>query len=311
MTKPQDCSDGCTGLDEPGLSVETIEDLQALQREFFRIIRRPLQNGRDMHPVEGLEKFVLASETLTSHERLELYAQQYWWRLQRVMRVDFSVTQTFLTPALFQQVITNYLSEFPSRYPRLKRVGIMLPSFLRETPLLTEYQRSVASSIACVELAKIKVQHEGELPLLTLEALERSGSSVKVRLQPFVQLLELPRAVEALFEESAEDACFVEASNSEAFEETTEGVDAKSRVLPIHAEVQQVAVHRSGLKVKVTRLSPLEAFLGGIVMDSVEIETVVSRMMRENITKGETLESEFYNVFSGFAQRGWLAYMGE
>ena len=311
MTKSQDCTAGFAVLDEPPVSLETIEDLQALQREFFRLIRRPLHKGRNMHPVEGIEKFVLASKKLTSHERLELYAQQYWWRLQRVMRVDFSVTETFLTPELFQQVVTRYLSEFPSGYPKLKRVGTMLPSFLRETPLLTEYQRSVASSIARVELAKIKVQHEGELPQLTLEALKRSGSSVKVRLQPFVQLLELPRTVEALFEESADDTCYVEASNSEAFEEVVEGVNTTARLSSIQAAVHQVAVYRSGAKVKVTRLSPLEGFLAEIVVDSVEIEAVVSRMLRGNLATGETLESEFYNVFSSFARRGWLGYMGE
>lgn len=63
------------------LSIENESELKALQRTFVELVRRPLTAGEKMVPDERVSDFISGNALLEPQERLELYAQQYWWRL--------------------------------------------------------------------------------------------------------------------------------------------------------------------------------------------------------------------------------------
>lgn len=290
--------------------IETIDDLQAMQREFFRLIRRPLEGGRHMRPVEGLECLITASETLSNHERLELYAQQYWWRLLRVMRTDFPKTRMFLSHGVFADVVVEYLDMYPSKYPRLKRLGKEFASFLANCATLTPYQRSVSENIARIEWAALSVQQVCAPPPLTIQNVELSGEATKIQIQPFVALVELSRAVDGLFESDSEEGLSCELSNSELFEIDNVPTGGVTRDEGFNVCDYALAIYRQGGVIKVVRLNRMEADLYRLAKEPLELQSLIAEMISWCEDAQGVEAEEFRDVFARFARRGWLAQIG-
>lgn len=302
--------DSADGLDDLiPLRIETIDDLQAMQREFLRLIRRPLERGRHMRPVAGLEQFITASAMLSNHERLELYAQQYWWRLLRVMRADFPKTRKFLSDRIFADVVVGYLDKYPSKYPRLKRLGLEFASFLANCALLTPYQRSVSENIARVELASLGVQQVPALSPLTMQTVEMDGEATKIQIQPFIALVELNRAVDILFESDSEEDASCELSNSEDLREE----DVASGELANQEEIKvcnyALAVYRHRDVVRVARLNSMEACFYRVAKEPAELRSVLAEIISWCDVERVAEVDGVRDVFATFAKRGWLAHI--
>ena len=65
--------------------------LAEIQREMPRAVRTPLTADEEMQ--RGSSKIAASlikpNDRLTSFSRLEIYNQQYWWRLPGCLRADF------------------------------------------------------------------------------------------------------------------------------------------------------------------------------------------------------------------------------
>ena len=125
-------------------------DLQALM---FRCIRRPLTRDEEMQrelpdgasTAAVAETFIKPNDRLTSFDRLQIYNQQYWWRLLASFGEDFRGLRAVLGGRKFDRLAVAYIDTCPSRSWTLRNLGERLEAFLREHPELTAPRERLAS----------------------------------------------------------------------------------------------------------------------------------------------------------------------
>ncbi|HEU0226064.1 MAG TPA: DNA-binding domain-containing protein [Steroidobacteraceae bacterium] len=93
-------------------------------------IRAP--RARRLLPVaaKAPESIVLPSRSLTSVERLDIYAHMYYARLLEIMDAEYPVTRRILQPEAFARVAREFLAKNPSRCRTLNRLSARFPDFL-------------------------------------------------------------------------------------------------------------------------------------------------------------------------------------
>jgi len=117
------------------------EELKCVQTWFGKIIARPLKNGHDIDPVapsgqsveEESKQFIVPSLTLKPMERIQIYNQQYWWRLLKVLQESFPVFVYLLGHDAFNETIgVPYLLKYPPDHWSLALTGSRLPKWIEE-----------------------------------------------------------------------------------------------------------------------------------------------------------------------------------
>src|SRR5690606_5998713 len=104
-------------------------------------------------------------------ERLEVYANDYYWRLAGVLELHFPAVAWMLGHVQFHNLVTDYVLVSPSREPDLRRYSRGFPSFLSQpeegerAPELVE--------VAWIELDRVQILDLPDERPLTREAFER------------------------------------------------------------------------------------------------------------------------------------------
>jgi len=115
-------------------------DLAATQRWLQAVITAPGEDAealrspeaaRQIPPGRALEA-VKPSWSLTALERLGIYRGMYEARMREALEVDYPLLAGFLGPELWEQLISLYIRQYPSRSYTLNRLGDYLPLFLNE-----------------------------------------------------------------------------------------------------------------------------------------------------------------------------------
>lgn len=119
-------------------------DLFRTQEWFASIITRPVDLHNRMRPispsgrpmvVEAAE-YICPSPTLDAHQRIEIYNQQYWWRLLKNMHEILPLTTRIKGYFAFnQQLAIPYFVKYPPNHWSLSFLGYGLIRWLHE-----EYQ---------------------------------------------------------------------------------------------------------------------------------------------------------------------------
>lgn len=151
------------------------------------IIIHPLQKDNKLakHLANDAYCYVSPSLTLTPRERVEIYHQQYWWRLLEIMQENYpSVLRLFGYSDFNDKIAIPFLQRYPSCHFSLSRLGDFLPKFIEEY-----YQENDQKLV--LEMAKIDQMVNfsfacGHYPLsnITSEQL----LNVSLTLQPHVHL---------------------------------------------------------------------------------------------------------------------------
>ncbi|MGE3954089.1 MAG: putative DNA-binding domain-containing protein [Parachlamydiales bacterium] len=106
--------------------------LVRVQRWFGSIISRPLNDGGGIQattprlaPIElEATEFIRPSKTMRSHQRIELYNQQYWWRLIDVMQETYALTCALYGYDMFNfEMAVPYLDSHPPCSWSLNHLG--------------------------------------------------------------------------------------------------------------------------------------------------------------------------------------------
>lgn len=184
--------------------VESKKELVELQQTFFEIITRPLKDRSKMKPDKRASAMIEPSTKLTPHDRLEVYAQQYWWRVLDSFEEDFPGVKLLIGEKRFESLSERYISEFPSTSFTLRNLGRELVGFLKRDKLLPEVMRKQAAAIAAVEWAQIETYDAASLPPLRPEDLQDSGQRLTLAMQPYVQLVRVAFTVDEFLGEFRE-----------------------------------------------------------------------------------------------------------
>lgn len=177
------------------------ESLRALQQSFWALITAPtgVSDALAQQPTHAWLSFAIESGRASSVERLDVYANMYFYRLLDNLTADFPALAAVLGDVAFHNLITDYLHAFPSREPSARNVGKSLAPFLREhTP-----HEPWLSDLAALEWARLDVHDRADEPLLTRAdlhaAAQRAFGELTLRLIVAHTQLLVTHAVEPLW----------------------------------------------------------------------------------------------------------------
>lgn len=117
------------------------EALKNTQKWFASIITRPMNDQSQMNPLSPTGtlmeqeacQYIVPSPTLLPAQRIELYNQQYWWRLLKTMQEVFPLLTRMFGYYDFNQLIAiPYLVKYPPRTWTLNNLGDRLAQWVME-----------------------------------------------------------------------------------------------------------------------------------------------------------------------------------
>ena len=115
--------------------------LREVQEWFGPLISRPLDTEGKILPLsikghlieEEARQYIVPSATLRPHERLELYNQQYWWRLiKHLKRAYPCLKRLFGEPFFERDIIVPYLTKYPPSHWNISDTGKRLYQWVEE-----------------------------------------------------------------------------------------------------------------------------------------------------------------------------------
>jgi len=178
-------------------------ELARLQSLLYRLITAPggVDEGlADEHALgpEGLAGLIHSDDRLSSRDRLEIYANAYFYRLLDVCREDFPATVALLGDAHFHNLITGYLLDYPPTEPSIQYAGRYLADFLRGHP--RRASRPFIADLAKLERTLLESFHAADATPLAAAALSALAPAewpaLELALHPAVRILNLEWHVE-------------------------------------------------------------------------------------------------------------------
>lgn len=155
-----------------------------------------------------LEQTVLPSDELTSLDRISIYANMYFWRLNEVISNEYPTVSHVLGEELFNKVVKNYVTHHPSTYYNLNRLSIKFPLYLLTEAKDIPHQEFVAA-VATVERAMEDMFDERHVERIPIETLQRipdeKWADIRLQFNPALCLLELDYPVNTYMTAVRED----------------------------------------------------------------------------------------------------------
>ena len=175
--------------------------LRPTQRLFWDLIAAPegvlpglealVRDGRA--GPDDLDRMIVGDARLSAAERLDIYANMYFFRLLDALKEDYPRLLAALGPARFHNLITDYLLACPSGHPSLRYLGRRLPAFLAEHPL--ERESPGLADLARLEWARADLFDDADAVVLTRAALaglpQDAAGELMLTLVPAFRLLNL------------------------------------------------------------------------------------------------------------------------
>jgi hypothetical protein len=287
--------------------------LLRLQRTMARAVMQPLTAAERSQRIapDGTSmcsyasRFIKPNDRLTSLERLEIYNRQYWFRLFSSMAEDFPGLRSVLGEKRFDAMCKAYLVDCPSTSFTLRNLGSKLETWLRKHPKWAGEKQKLALDIVRLEWADIEAFDGKAEAVLDAEDLAgAAGESLRLKLQPYVQLLSFRYPVDDLLlavRKEDEDTDF--ASNAFQEKHKRKRVRAVAKLKP--ATIFLV-VHRVDFSVYFRRIAAEEFAILTALRDGKSLGKAIAAAF----AKSKVAESErpalVQQWFQNWATLGWF-----
>lgn len=176
--------------------------LKKEQLWFAGIIGRPIDQENRMMPLspQGVsmemdaQEHISPSPTLQPAQRIQIYNQQYWWRLFKTLQESFPIlTRLFGEFRFNYKLATPYLVKYPPSHWSLNLLGENLTKWLKES--YREKDKALVVDAAHVDWAFSQSFLSEQLQPLTAEHLTGDGEEIlgqKLYTQPHLHLFCMP-----------------------------------------------------------------------------------------------------------------------
>jgi hypothetical protein len=288
-------------------------NLAQIQRKMARAVMAPLAPGYRMNrraPGGGSMRryaatFIKPNDRLTSFERLEIYNRQYWFRVLTGIADDFPGLRAVLGEKRFDRLSESYLAECPSKSYTMRNLGSRLPAWIEKHPRFVRPHVRAALDMARLEWAQV-VAFDGprETPLQPQDLVEGFDIGMKLRLQPYIGLLELQYPVDDLLLEVNK-----ESEDGEAASNAVAGGHKRAslrRFRSLRPQTIFLAVHRHDDSVYFRRLEPEAYGLLAALRDGKSIRAAVSVAFRKSAMPVAERAETVREWFELWAALGWF-----
>ena len=279
--------------------------LAEIQRAIAGSLMRPLGPGERMRreSTEVANRIIKPNDRLTSFERLQIYNQQYWWRLMASFQEDFRGLMAVLGERKFERLAVAYLEQHGSTSWNLRDLGAGLETFVREHPEMVAPHEALSLEMIRVELARVQAFDGSEKPRLDPTKLGASPERLRIGLQPYITLLELTYPIDDLLgrlrKRNTETGSVSNAVSAATSRRRPVRLNARPGKVPVY-----LAVHRVDLGVYYKRLEPgayrlLQALRGGATLaDACEMA------FPDNVPADAA--GKIQSWFTAWTRFGWL-----
>lgn len=291
-----------------------MSELKQLQRRMAAAVMTPLTrnngmkakttDGRSMHA--EAKQFIKPNDRLSSFDRLEIYNQQYWFRVLDAFADDFPGLRAIIGDRKFDQLSLAYLQDCPSRSYTLRNLGSHLPVWLRAHPEYTHPQEKLALDMVRLEWAHIEAFDAADEPVVGPEDLLEITPATHLGIQPHIRLLQLVYPVEDLLltVKSDFDQQSDSASNAGSFQRKQH--PAVKKVQGLKPERIFLAIHRKQFIVCYRRLSP-EAFrMLRSLQQGNPLGISLDHALRGSRLRESELAQQLQEWFTDWSQMGWF-----
>jgi len=146
--------------------------LDTTQRLLWKLISAPEGVAAALARLEPAERayaegLVVGDQRLSAVERLDIYANMYFYRIRDALMDDFSAVSVVVGEARFHNLITDYLLAHPPSHFSLREVGAHLPSFLASHALSEQWP--FLADLASLEWAILEAFDAPDAPVLAPE----------------------------------------------------------------------------------------------------------------------------------------------
>lgn len=197
------------------------KSLKETQEWFASVISQPIDRKNRICPKapsgtpirKEASKYILSGPKLEPFQRIEIYNQQYWWRLLGVLRLNYPlVTRLFGFDIFNRKIAIPFLQDYPPDHWAIDRVGDRLPEWIQNNYKGKDKRLVYDASI--LDKAFTEGVFAGELPPINTQIVQESGGlegilETKLYLQPYLRLFEFPYNLfefrEQMIEESDTD----------------------------------------------------------------------------------------------------------
>jgi hypothetical protein len=194
-------------------------ELGRLQRRLWRLISEPEGIQGALAAEEdalgrGLSGLLRSDRGLAPEDRLSVYANAYFVRIQECLRSDFGALARALGPAAFHDLVKTYLMAHPPSHPSLRYAGKDLARFLETEPFAAIFARRCAycADLARLEWALSNAFDAKDAPVLSREDLAgvapEAWAGLRLKPSPSLALLSLGFPVQTVrerFDHESED----------------------------------------------------------------------------------------------------------
>ena len=269
---------------------------------------RMQQTWTDGTPTQDVvSDFIKPNDRLSSFERIQIYNQQYWWRLLGSFAEDYGGLRAVLGARKFDRLAVAYIEAFGSQSWTMRNLGRQLEEFLRRHPELTAPHTALALDLARVEWARVIAFDGPENPPIQPETIARiPADRLRLELQPYITILELSHPVDDLLlklkESEIETGAFSNAVSSDQSSRRIQRISARPSAEPVH-----LAVHRHQLSVYYKRLEREAYILLLALKDGKPLEEACAVAFAGSKNLPETDAARIQQWFATWMRFGWFA----
>jgi hypothetical protein len=289
-----------------------MSELLEIQRRVAAAIMHPLTKKETMPRrrrdgiVNNAEAVALIkpNDRLTSFERLEIYNRQYWFRLYTSFEEDFPGLKAIVGSAKFDKLMRDYLTDCPSESFSLRNLGSKLEGWLLAHPAYLEPRSQLALDMVRLEWAHIETFDAGEEPLLDADDLAGIKENSRLRLQPYLRILELHYPVEDLLIELRRESGSSDASSNNA--SVARKTRHVRRVAMLAPEQIFLAVHRQQNSVYYKRLEHEDYRLLQSLLAGAPIGEAIDFAFKDSVIPEDDRGRWLQQLFASWSSLGWF-----
>jgi len=300
----------------PGRSpLKAPQKLADIQKVMAQALMRPLTGQDRMQKtwIDGsdtgrvVREFIKPNDRLSSFERIQIYNQQYWWRLLASFAEDYNGLRAVLGARKFDKLAVAYIEACGSESWTMRNLGRQLEDFVRSHPELSAPHTALALDFARVEWARVIAFDGPEKPVIRPEAITRiPADRLRLELQPYITLLELSHPVDDLLlklkESEIETGAFSNAVASDHTSRRLKRISSRPSAEPVH-----LAVHRHQLSVYYKRLDREAYVLLRALNDGMPLEEACAVAFAGSKNLPEADAARIQQWFATWMRFGWFA----
>jgi hypothetical protein len=178
--------------------------LAELEARFHALVSAPENVATTLAARGGdadIDAWVVGDDRLSAIERLDVYANMYFFRIRDVLADELPRTAALVGEAAFHDLVTDYLAACPPCHPSLREAGARLPAFLTEHRFGSD--RPWLAELCRLERMRLELVDGPDADTLTIEDARATDPrrlvTASLRLVPCHALVENRHAIAPLW----------------------------------------------------------------------------------------------------------------